>query len=344
MIISSEQVLFLTVKLPPMAKSKIAQAIPGAVEESLLNSIDDNHFAWPHDVDPSQPIPVAVINKRALQKIVEPQTSDIIPDIFLLPYHQDAWSLQWFDDRLVIRTGAYRGFCLHQRNYQHLLPLYLAKQAKQAKQQTMPALHYYRESHHADLKIDAEIITHPLTEEPRLQTPLINLCQGGFQTRKRIGSQKKLWRRVLILAGLWLMLSLVGKVLALHMLNRQAANYDRQIAHDYHQAFPEATSLVSPRFRIEQALKKYQSGAGDTPLFNQLSRFGKALDTNKNIRLSHFIFTTGRLVMTVKATSINELDQFSKTLKKQGLDFHQQVSSNDQHIIATILITGARHE
>lgn len=140
--VPGEDVLLTEVVLPAGRRAQLLRAVPFAVEERIAEDIDDVHVALASGAETATTEtsatgtaeadmprwPVAVVARARLEawldrlKAAGLQAGTVLPDIFAVPWTEDAWRV-WIDgERCLVRTGERRGFAIDRAS----LPMLLA--------------------------------------------------------------------------------------------------------------------------------------------------------------------------------------------------------------------------
>jgi general secretion pathway protein L len=115
--VSTNKITLTTVTWPHKRLNlhKKQALLPFLLEESILDEIDDVHFAL-HD-NPDLSGAIAVLTNKIIkewQQIIAniyPGTLvQLVPDIFALPMHENKWSIWHEGDNTLVRTAIYGGF------------------------------------------------------------------------------------------------------------------------------------------------------------------------------------------------------------------------------------------
>lgn len=127
-VIPGQEVLLTQVTLPPVKARYLAQALPFALEDQLLDELEALHFAvGPYQ--PGTPVAIAVIKKKRLEqwllllKEQHIQPDFLIPAPFILPAQPGHWQLAVIADSLTVRTAGYHGFSCETQQLPTLLSL-----------------------------------------------------------------------------------------------------------------------------------------------------------------------------------------------------------------------------
>lgn len=115
-IAPADTVTLRQVSFEPHERKMLRQRIPFALEEALVDDIDDLHFALGEVVDSS--VAVAVVNRATLQQWLddlqqqEIDVQQIIPELQLLALPTAGWVLQVNEHQWLLRYSQQQGFAL----------------------------------------------------------------------------------------------------------------------------------------------------------------------------------------------------------------------------------------
>jgi general secretion pathway protein L len=89
--------------------------LPFMLEESILDDIDNMHFALHDNPDTSSAIAILTSNlvlewQQIIAQAYPGTLVQLIPDVFALPLEQDKWSIWHEGDNTLVRTAVYDGF------------------------------------------------------------------------------------------------------------------------------------------------------------------------------------------------------------------------------------------
>lgn len=114
LLIPSADVLLTRTVLVTTNARQLKQALPYALEESLVGEVEDQHFVW--QAEANNMLAVAVIERNRLKawmQVLKQQklrAKAILPDVFALPWNQTMPTIWQKDGQAWVRTGAYSGF------------------------------------------------------------------------------------------------------------------------------------------------------------------------------------------------------------------------------------------
>ena len=328
-IIPGEDVLLTQVTLPKLNRQRLLQAVPFALEETLIDDIQHLHFAL-GDYQADNTFPVAVIAKSKIEKWLNTlkengiAPSKMIPATLAIPYHAGDFSIYVNDETCIVRNGKYHGFICDTNH----LNTYLDLQPK------ADGIHLYRFSENTIAFNSDSIAVNEINlvgknvlenmHDWLLTQPTINLLQGHYQSRQKTTVTKKIWLGVAAAGIAWVTLVLLNNLVSFFILQQASNKTEQAINKIYKQHFPDATAIVAPRERMESKLKKITAQSNKNDLLVLLSIVGNSLNKTPDLHLQTLDFRDNRLNLTVLSASFASLDAFSQSLKQQGLIIKQQ--------------------
>ena len=135
-VLPMQDILLTSTHLPKMSRQRLMQALPFALEEELIDDVSELHFSV-GEYQQDNTLPVAIVSKQKMamwlhlfeQLNITPHA--FIPAIFILPlpYTDNSWQINDYNNSCIVRTGKWSGFACEQDNFDTLLAL---KQAGQS--------------------------------------------------------------------------------------------------------------------------------------------------------------------------------------------------------------------
>src|SRR6266540_6567169 len=108
------ETLLLRASLPTRSAAKIAQALPYALEEQLVEPPERLHFAYTHEADGS--LAVAVTSRERMDRWLSAlaaaglEPTRLAPVTLSPPLADRAWTLAFAGGEIVLRCGPHAGF------------------------------------------------------------------------------------------------------------------------------------------------------------------------------------------------------------------------------------------
>ena len=288
LIVPGTDVLLLALTLPKMSRYQLLKAIPCALEEQLIEDVEQLHFA-PSKQDKDGNFYVAVVKKALMQQWRErclalgfaPQIA--VPDYLAIPVLEQQWHLYLQDQNAILRQNKWQGLTIEQTKLKEILQLCLAEQADHLPEGMM--IDYDDGNEHfaseglgqlpvAVALAKADRFAMEIFAEGLKQPAAINLLQGEYVITQLKDKQSYLWKLAGILLIVWFVIWLLGGITQYFIYHSRLAKAQAEVKQLYQQAFPHAKSLVEPRLRIQRALQNVENaGAGGTFL-NLLTKVG----------------------------------------------------------------------
>lgn len=349
------QILLAEPELPPGSGTKIARAVPFALEEQLTEDVDQLSFALGRRRSDGR-TPVAVVARSVLQGWIDELTraglepTAIYPDIALMPDNPSQIVLWLEHTRLAVRRPGASPFAVELTPLSEALVVagvttdHLAETTEGEAGSTPPQsalLYLTREDwlrvqdefeeiapHLASLKVQL-LADGPLPWLARdlSATDAINLLQGEFARATDYGEQWRRWRTVATLAGALLVTHVTAQALELHRANRETKLLDGQIAEVFSQVMP-TEPLHDPRQQMQSRLDRIRhSGPGPQYFLRTLGTLGSALATIPHTRIDAFSYHEQSLELKLTAPSLQALSQVSQLVGRQGLTAEIQSST-----------------
>ena len=339
--------------IPGRNRQKLLRAVPFALEEQLIEDVENSHFS----LGPALPggrYPVVVIATRRIDAILDACRSagldvyQLVPDILAVPCVGDAVCVVIDGDMALVRTGPYSGFVVETENLGLLLD-------GQEQPEDSP-------DRHVSVQMPAGAVLPDLGETAagaeitRYEGPalmllsqglggaFIDLLQGAYSRNQEWGKLWRPWRAtaVLLLAGV-LLSNLVTGVDYFRLRNEQD-ELNARMQSVFMESFPGTRRVVDPRVQMQQQLEKLQRQAGSGGRFlTLLARSADVLRTAKDIEISGASYRAGRLDVDLTAANLQVLDQLKQTLSARGLVVEIQSAAADagQRVKSRLRIQGS---
>ncbi|MCD6039372.1 MAG: epsL [Gammaproteobacteria bacterium] len=348
-IVPGEAVLLTIANLQKLTPQRIRQALPFALEEQLIDDIDNLHFAI-GEYQPEVGFPVAIVSKKKMDIwLTELKHANIIPDFliaspFALPCTPHYWHACIYDNMSVVRSGDYAGFVCDKENLNTYLELKYAEV-----EQKPVGIHIDNFSSSAiAIKFNSITLNEVKFSENQFleqvaksitKYPFINLLQGVYQNTQRTVTIKKIWIAAACFAFTWVGLAFFSKLGSFFILHHTLATSEQSINNIYKRNFPKASSIVAPGQRMEEKLKQLTAIANKNNFLSMLGIIGKNLPKSKSIQIHTLDFHDNQLILSVSTPNFDDLTLFTQALDHQGLSVKQQNASvNNSGVKANLLL------
>jgi general secretion pathway protein L len=337
------QILLAEVELPPGGGTKLARAVPFALEEQLTEDVDQLSFAIGHRRN-SGSTPVAVVSRSVLQGWIadlsaaglDPQA--IYPDILAMP-ENPAQTVLWLEnDRLAVRRPGAIPFAVELAPVKEALvvagvisdPL---QSSEELKPKESAILYVTREDwarvqgdfedlleEFASLKVQL-LADGPLPWLARGMSSVdaVNLLQGDFSRSTDYSERWQRWRLAAALAAALLVVHVTAQALQIRHAKVQSAALDSEISQVFSSAMP-GDAAADPRRQMQSKLERIRkSGAGPQYFLRTLQTLSGAMAVVPKTTISALSYRENALDMTVNAPSLAALSQITQFVGKEGL-------------------------
>jgi general secretion pathway protein L len=352
-IVPAADVLLTHTVLQKMNRSRLAQVLPYALEEQLIDDVDTLHFAI-GDEQANGNLPVAVVSENKIKQWLHHMARwNIKPDsltssIFLLPWQEDTWHAIWLDDLVLVRTNKVQGFVCDPINLANMLSIALAEDKKMMPRQII--LHYHGDfsklptfsfPHLTVLHETIEPTTFLMYAAAQLKNGFfIDLLQGKHAVKRSSFMQmSNILKTTSCLAVVWIGLIFIYPILSYLILKNRVNDIALQMRHIYQYHFPQAGSMIAPKLRMADALQKLKSQMGNQPIFIYLGLIGQGMHNTPSIQLQRLSYRQHQMTIELSAANSQDFSAFTDFLVKQGLTVTQQNANlTGSQIHASLLI------
>jgi general secretion pathway protein L len=348
---SATQILLAEPELPPGGGTKLARAVPFALEEQLTEDVDQLSFAIGHRRG-SGATPVAVVSRSVLQGWIadlsaaglEPQA--IYPDISLMPENPGQTVLWLENDRLAVRRPGAMPFAVELAPVREALVVAsVIGDPLQASEEPKPkesAILYVTREDWARVQEEFEGL---LEEFASLKVQLlsdgplpwlargmntadaVNLLQGEFSRTANYGERWHRWRLPAALAAALLVVHVAAQALQIRQAKHESASLDSEISQVFSSAMP-GDKLADPRRQMQSKLERIRkSGAGPQYFLRTLQTLSGALAVTPKTTISALSYRENALDMTLNAPSLAALSQLTQFVGKEG--FAAEIQSSN---------------
>lgn len=316
------------IELPWLGSRKARAALPYALEEHVAQHVSTLHVSFDLQYHKNNQYLVTVTDKALL--------IDLITRLDALNIIFDVITLDWFalnNDETWVGESS---FLINDEQFMGVLSaapaaIYLANH------QNHLTILQFNDSTHALKNPAFKHIDGSFYEWVAMRlfnAKLMNLCQGELQRNTRQQTNVRWYQISAILSLLWL-LSFVGvNAYISHVLTKKIKDIDQKIAVIYRDYFPNATHVISPKFRVEQLIKAGNSNHADA-LWALLDKLAKA--NKDNARIEQLRYQNHTLSVTLSSKDFAALEALELRLQKALVKVTQtQASSHEHQVLATL--------
>jgi general secretion pathway protein L len=356
-----------TAAVPARQRQTVLRAVPYALEEQFAEDVEQLHFAIGERYGDSQ-VPVAAVRNETIDAWLAPCRAAgvpviaVIPEPLLLPWEEKTCTLLLDGERAVFRQSRWGGFAVENDLLAPILdrlwnePDESIEADAQAEDSTTekPELRVIGATFGADLLARLDACAGPTRVEESDVPALallaagyapgtgINLLQGPYSPKARIGRYLRPWRvaavLMLALAGIQFAASLVERA----QLQARSDKLTADIEAIYRETFPDARRVVNARAQMETRLQalRQQAGGGQNPFLDILAVSGPVLRGANAVTLTGMNYRDGTMSLAVTAGSLQGVDQLrEQLLSAANLEVEiQSASSRDGKVNSRLLI------
>jgi len=366
-LVPAERVLRTRAEVPVKGASRIAQALPFALEDLMADDVEELHFAaGPRLAD--EQVAVAVVRRECMSAWLEqlaaaginPQAMYADSDGLIDVDRTSTLILE--QQHAILRDPGGDPVVAELDTLDSLLALWLAQHRPQANDGTVPP----RNLQVYDATVDGvsnatweqlqaqveslEVRRLPDGALPRLAaavvtSPGVNLLQGDYARRTSMGSYWPRWRLAAALVGALAATMIAATGADAWRLNRQSADLEatiRQAASFTFPGMPESANLRSVVDARLEGAGGTPSGTGKRQFLETLKTVAGAVAKTGNATVEGMNYRAGVMELQVRAPSADSLDSIRKLVTENGGLKAEIQSSNSvgDEIQGRIRITG----
>lgn len=338
-VLKGEDVLFLNAEVPGNNMQRVRQAIPYLLEDSLIDDVDDLHFAIKKYQENNYH--VAIINKLYFGQILsELKKSGINPAIVTTDYLLlDGDGILFSDGERVLYKSTGISFSVASTtdvSFNTLEPKKII-QCGTSKQQFLDDF----------TAIESEVCENQpflcLLENSSVNDS-VNLLQGEFKETKKWSETGKNWLPVAAVLLVWL--SLQGGLFIADYIGYSQKNeaLKNQINTIYKNTFPDAKRIVNAKAQMQQKLSDLQKRKGQSgrSFSNMLTANAAILSKTKGLKIKSLRYYDGRINLELELASLQVLEKLKMELSKnKGYIVEvKNASSTKNNVTAQLQISG----
>jgi len=319
----------INLELPWLPERKARAAIPYALEDKLAQPVEELHFAFDRAHYQNNYYLIGVIAKHRMLDVMHQMDEHEIAFEMI--------TLDWFalDTNQLCISGS--NLLINQEHFKGALSGALALRYLKQHPLNTPLLFNDSNLINNDAIEKSAELSYAWIARKLLKSKPLNLCQGDMQHGGTSDWLKKGYKLMAVSCSVWLLSMLVVNALILSSLNKKTDEVDREIAVIYHQFFPEAKQVISPKFRISQLLKTNENES-QTRFWFLMNEFAKTMK-GSTVSLQQLRYQNKTLSVTVVSPDFVTLEELEKALKTQLKVNQTEASTHEQQVIATLELT-----
>ncbi|MFZ1388863.1 MAG: type II secretion system protein GspL [Thiolinea sp.] len=322
LLIPTADVLLTRTLLVTTNNRHLKQALPYAMEESLVGEVEDQHFVWQTETDGM--LAVAVIDRTRLKewmaflKQQKLRAKAILPDVFALPTVEGVPTVWLKDGQAWVRTGAYSGFSCPAVSLPLLVDSLFEAEAQERK------LQLYTDQP-ADWQVGFAVIpetqSHLLLQKSLQAGMGLNLL-NGYQDESMSNFNRN-WRRwkvaavlAVLCAGVWAGIEGMN----IWQTSQQLKAAQQQNLAAFQGTFPEikGVTVYDVRSRVKSELRRLEgansSETGKISLLPYLTMVGKVFQQEQGLRITEIRARDGRLSVVFETPDLQAIERIGQGL------------------------------
>lgn len=345
--VPATDVLLTEVTIPSRNRRQLASATPYALEDQMIDDVEDMHFALGNSDADGVTRVATVANNKLQQWLSCLADNNIKADVIYseaqsLPVNDNSWSLLQLDERCVLRGYADQAYGLDCAN----LGSFVERMA--ANEDNLPAdIHVI--SCAGDVTAQADFANAlPLNVkhhdcpgdalvsliEGSQSAPGINLLQGRFENRRPVLTGMRTWIPAVAMLFVWLGLQFGVLIADKLELSSQEEKLKKDIVALYKQAVPGAKRVVNARVQMQQQLEALKGGGSQSGFLDLLARGGEVFSKTTGVVLNSISYRDGSMDIALTLTDLQGLDSIKQSLiDKLGVEVDIQSATPKGKII-----------
>jgi len=343
LLVPTEDLLITSVSIPTSNKQKLRQAVPYALEEQLIDDVDDLHYAI-GAADSDGMRHVVIVKRAKMAEWLRPfdhsglRLMACLPDIFILPQKAEGWTLLIENHRALLRTANDAGYALPLEGLGELISTELSLQdlAEGAAPQKIDLIDCRRDADQFSTdQFDCTVERIPCREglesliTPELnRPPALNLLQGEFSRSDELWRHLKPWRAAAVLLLATILLSMSGWVVEYLRLIDQDQALQADIEKVYRQTFPSARKIINPRLQMEQKLAQLNRGQGGAGFSQLMVSALPVLLKVDGIKVEVLRYKQQSLEMELTLKDLPSIDKLKELMVAAGFQFKVKNASS----------------
>jgi general secretion pathway protein L len=324
------ETVLLRARLPTRSPAKIAQALPFALEEQLVDTPEKLHFAFTQEQDGS--LAVAVTRRDRMEAWLAALLaaglgpSRLAPVTLSLPLSERAWTLAFRDGEMVLRSGMHAGFG-GPREPQPPGWLHTALAEARAESSAPERLlladapgEIDVAAWHGALGLPVEAL--PVSGAAVPAAPLDLLQQRYAQRRRGAAAMQRAYLPAAVLVVLALVLTFVLDAVEWGRTSWRVRSADEEMRALLMKTFPDTRVILDPAEQMRRGLEVLgaQSGAASPgDMLYLLARVSPAFEREARLRVQALEYADRTLSVRVAAAQ-KDAESLAASLRSRSLD------------------------
>jgi general secretion pathway protein L len=342
------ETLLLRAHLPTRSAAKIAQALPYALEEQLIEPPEQLHFAFTHEADGA--LAVAVTRRDRMERWLAALAAAglrprrMAPVTLSVPLADGAWTLAFVEGEMALRSDLHSGLGGPR---EPLPPAWLAAALAEAKAENRAPERILLVDPPPGLDLAAwgEALALPVENlgagSAAGPAASLNLLQQRYAPSGRIAG---LWRAYVPAAALlaaWLAGTFVFDAIEWARLSMAVRAGDQEMRALLLKSFPDTRTILDPAEQMRRGLETLSAGAGAAAPDDMLALLARALpaiERESRVRLQSLEYAERALTLRLAAAE-PEAESVARALRAQQLEVDMQRSGGEAQLRIRATVT-----
>jgi general secretion pathway protein L len=325
----ASETLLLRARLPTRSAAKIAQALPFALEEQLVDSPEKLHFAFTQEPDGA--LAVAVTRKERMEGWLAALAAAglaparLAPVTLSLPLLERAWTLAFSDGEMVLRCGLHAGFGgPRQSQPPGWLRTALAEaRAESSAPERLLLLGAPGELDASAWRAALGLPLEPLApSEASVPAARLDLLQQRYAPRGRTAALGRAYLPAAALLAAWLVLTVVLDAVEWARVSYRARAAEEEMRALLVKSFPETRVILDPAEQMRRGLEDLGTRTGVAAaedMLYLLARAAPALEREGRLRVQAIEYADKTLRIRMAATQA-DAESLARTLRARSLE------------------------
>jgi general secretion pathway protein L len=335
------ETLLLRARLPTRSSAKIAQALPYALEEQLIEPPENLHFAFAHEADGA--LAVAVTRRERMESWLAALAAAglaptrLAPVTLSLPLADRAWTLSFVDGEIVLRSGVRTGLG---GPAEARPPAWLHAALAEARSESGAPERILLVDAPADLDSAAwrEGLGLPLEAmrpgEAAVPEAPLDLLQQHYAPRARMAALKRAYVPAAALLAAWLLATLAFDAIEWARLSRAAGAAEEEMRTLLMKSFPETRAILDPAEQMRRGLEDLSARSGIAApgdMLSLLARAAPAIERESRLRVQGVEYADRALAIRLVASEA-DAESLARTLRARSLEVEVQRAGGEARL------------
>jgi general secretion pathway protein L len=337
----ASETLLVHARLPTRSTAKIAQALPFALEEQLIDPPEKLHFAFTHEADGA--LAVAVTRKERMEGWIAALVAAglaparLAPVTLSLPLAERAWTLAFSDGEMVLRSGLHAGLG-GPRESRPPGWLHTALAEARAESNAPERLLLVGAPGELDPEAWRTALGLPLETLAPSGAPVpetrLDLLQQRYVPSGRGAALQRAYLPAAALLAAWLVFTILFDAVDWARLSYAARSADEEMRSLLMKSFPDTRVIVDPAEQMRRGLEDLgaRSGAaapGD--MLFLLARVSPAFEREARLRVQGIEYSDKTLKIRMTAAQ-SDAESIARALRARSLEVSVERSGGEARL------------